>query len=180
MAAREIARMGAQVLNEPALAVEDPTDGEVALLVADMLETMRAAGGVGLAATQIRVPKRVVIFEVPAQRTADGVAMPLTTLVNPTWEPLGPELEEAYEACLSVPGLTGVVPRYRRIGYRGYDLAGRPIAREAEGFHARVVQHEIDHLDGMLYPLRMTSLSTLAFVDELRRTAAAEREVEAA
>jgi len=177
MSVLDIARMGAQVLKVPAQRVADPTAPEIAALVADMIETMAAAGGIGLAAPQVRVGLRVAIFEVPGGRTEDGQGLPLTVLVNPEWEPLGPEMEEAFEACLSVPGMTGVGPRYTRIAYRGTGLDGQPIEREAEGFHARVVQHELDHLDGMLYPLRMKDISTLAFADELRRELGPEAEM---
>jgi len=176
MAVLDIARMGAQVLKVPAQEVADPTAPEIALLVEDMKETMDAVGGIGLAAPQVRVGLRVAIFEVPAGRTEDGEGMPLTVLVNPSWEPLGPEMDEAYEACLSVPGLTGLVPRYTRIAYRGTGLDGQPIERLAEGFHARVVQHELDHLDGTLYPQRMRDPTALAFADELRRELGPEAE----
>lgn len=183
MATHPIVRMGAPILKRPALAVEDPTGPEVAALIADMLESMEAAGGVGLAAPQIGVGLRVVIFEVPEGRSSDGVVIPVTPLINPLIEPLDEETEEAYESCLSVPGLAGMVPRWRRIGYRGFTPEGRLIEREAAGFHARVLQHECDHLDGILYPMRMTDMSTFGFVEELRRpppgTEAPKEEVEA-
>lgn len=169
MAVRDIARMGAPVLRVPAQAVADPTAPEIAELVTDMMDTMEAAGGVGIAATQVRVPLRVVLFGVPADRTDDGEGLPLTVLVNPEWHPLDQEIEEGWEGCLSVPGMRGVVPRFSRIAYRGYGLDGKLIEREAEGYHARVVQHELDHLDGILYPQRMTDLSTLGYVEELQR-----------
>jgi peptide deformylase len=171
MAVLDIARMGAQVLRVPAQPVADPTAPEIAQLVADMKETMDAAGGIGIAAPQVRVGLRVAIFEVPEGRTEDGQGWPLTVLINPEWHPLGPETEEAYEGCLSVPGMTGLVPRFTRIAYSGVGLDGEPIQREAEGYHARVVQHELDHLAGILYPQRMTELSTLAYVEELRNEA---------
>ncbi len=169
MAVRDIARMGAPVLRTPAQAVVDPTAPEIAELVADMMDTMESAGGIGIAATQVRVPLRVVLFGVPAERTDDGEGLPLTVLVNPEWRPLDQETEEGWEGCLSVPGMRGVVPRFSRIAYRGYALDGTLIEREAEGYHARVVQHELDHLDGILYPQRMTDISTLAYVDELQK-----------
>jgi peptide deformylase len=169
MAAIEIARMGNPILAQPARPVEDPTDPAVAGLVASMLETMDAAGGVGLAAPQIGVGLQLVVFEVPAARTTDGHGFPPIALINPEIIPLDDGVEDGYEACLSVPGLTGKVPRWRRIGYRGQGLDGGLIEREAEGFHARVVQHECDHLAGVLYLSRMRDLSSLAFVDELRR-----------
>ena len=172
MAVLDIARMGAQVLRVSAQPVADPTAPEIARLVADMKDTMAAAGGIGIAAPQVRVGLRVVIFGVPGERAEDGVGLPLTVLVNPDWHPLSDDKEEGYEGCLSVPGMTGLVPRYTRIAYRGYGLDGRLIEREAQGYHARVVQHELDHLAGILYPQRMTDLSTLAFTEELRREAA--------
>lgn len=179
MAILKIARMGHPVLRRVAEPVADPTAPEVAKLVADMLETMVDADGIGLAAPQVHVSRRVVAFHVPRARAgagpdaapdhADG-PVPLTILINPLIEPLDDATEEGWEACLSVPGLTGPVPRHRRIRYLGVGLDGKPIERLAEGFHARVVQHECDHLDGILYPQRMTDLGRLAFVEEIRRT----------
>ena len=177
MAILKVARMGHPVLRRPADSVIDPHSPEIRQLVADMLDTMRDEGGVGLAATQVHVPLRLVMFHVPAGRAeqdgpdAGGVpqSVPLTVLINPEIEPLGDEKELGWEACLSVPGLTGVVPRWRRIRYRGVTPTGETIEREAEGFHARIVQHECDHLDGILYPMRMTDLSLLGFADEMHR-----------
>jgi peptide deformylase len=175
MAILKIARMGHPVLRRVADPVVDPTAPEIRRLVRDMLETLDDIGGVGLAAPQVHVSRRVVIFEVPAERAArdgngeapaDGVAM--TVLINPVIEPLADEKALGWEACLSVPGLTGAVPRWTRIRYHGYGLEGERIEREARGFHARVVQHECDHLDGILYPQRMTDLTSLAFAEELR------------
>ncbi len=175
MAILKIARMGHPVLRQVAEPVPDPAALDIRRLVRDMLETLEDIGGVGLAAPQVHVPKRVVIFEVPAERAAAAAngaeapqAIPLTVLVNPAIEPLGEDKELGWEACLSVPGLTGAVPRWTRIRYRGLGLQGESIEREAEGFHARVVQHECDHLDGILYPMRMTDMSLLVFADELR------------
>jgi peptide deformylase len=172
----KIARMGHPVLLRRADPVVDPTARDVRRLAKDMIETMRDAGGVGLAAPQIHVSTRVVIFNAPRER-GDATAgetefAPLTALVNPGFEPIGEEMVPGWEGCLSIPGLTGVVPRYRHIRYRGIDPAtGEAIEREATGFHARVVQHEIDHLDGVLYTMRMTNLGLLAFTDELRHFA---------
>ena len=175
MAILKIARMGHPVLRRVADPVVDPTAPDIRRLVRDMLETLEDIGGVGLAAPQIHVSRRVVIFEVPAERAArdgngeappDGV--PMTALINPVIEPLADEKALGWEACLSVPGLTGAVPRFTRIRYHGYGLEGERIEREASGFHARVVQHECDHLDGILYPMRMTDLTSLAFAEELR------------
>jgi len=171
MAILKIARMGHPVLRRRAEPVADPTEPKVKRLVRDMLETLADIGGVGLAAPQVHVSRRVVIFEVPAARSAEGEApgaVPMTVLINPVIEPLADETAMGWEACLSVPGLTGAVPRYTRIRYGGFDLAGQRIEREATGFHARVVQHECDHLDGILYPQRMTDMSLLAFAEELR------------
>lgn len=172
MAILKIARMGHPVLRRPAAPVTDPTDPEIARLVADMIDTLEDAGGVGLAAPQIHVPLRVVIFFVPGSREEgerDGV--PLTVLINPQIEVIDPTPVERVEACLSLPELAGAVARPGRIRYRGLDLDGRPVEREAAGFHARVVQHECDHLDGILYPQRMADLSTFGFIDEMRKPA---------
>ncbi len=137
-------------------------------LVADMDETMRALNGAGLAAPQIGVSLRVVIFEVKDNPRYPHVApVPYTVLVNPTLTVLGEEQDEGWEGCLSVPGLRGLVPRYRRLRYRGFTPDGAPIDRTVEGFHARVVQHEVDHLDGILYPQRMRDLSRFGFEDAL-------------
>jgi peptide deformylase len=132
-----------------------------------MLDTMAAAGGIGLAAPQVKQGLQLVLFSVPDERTAEGKGVPLTVLVNPAITPLDDDLQEAYEACLSVPGLAGLVPRWSRIGYRGLSLDGKIIEREATGFHARVVQHECDHLSGRLYLGRMRELSSLGFRSEL-------------
>jgi peptide deformylase len=169
MAILEIALMGNPILAQQAALVEDPGDPAIATLVADMRETMAAANGVGLAAPQVKRSLQVVIFEVPAERTQDGVGLASTVLINPVIEPIGDVMDEAYEGCLSVPGLTGRVPRWRQIGYRGFGLDGKVMEREASGFHARVVQHECDHLWGRLYVSRMRDMSSLAFADELRR-----------
>lgn len=188
MAILKIARMGHPVLRRRAAPVEDPTDPEIRRLVADMLETMEDADGTGLAAPQVHVPRRVVVFYVAADRAArdgeagangeapgdDSPAVPLTVLINPVVEPLSEDTALGWEACLSLPGLAGQVPRHTAVRYRGLGLDGREIEREARGFHARVVQHECDHLDGVLYPQRMADLSTLTFTSELRASAAAE------
>lgn len=173
MAILKIARMGHPVLRQVTEPVPDPTAPDVRRLVADMIETMADADGAGLAAPQVHAPLRLVIFHVPPARAGaegEGEALPLTVLINPAIEPLTEEQALGLEACLSVPGLGGLVPRYARIRYRGVDQHGRRIEREASGFHARVVQHECDHLDGILYPQRMEDLSTLAFMSEIERT----------
>jgi len=172
MAILKIARMGHPVLSAPADPVDDPTAPEIRHLAADMLETMQDAGGTGLAAPQVHVPLRLVIFRVGRGRLTDHPddgEVPLTVLINPVLEPLGEAIAEDWEACLSVPGLMGLVPRYAALRYRGVGLDGQPIERVAGGFHARVVQHECDHLDGILYPARMRDLSRLGFVEEMRK-----------
>lgn len=177
MAILKIARMGHPVLRQVAAPVSNPADPEIARLVADMIDTLEDAGGVGLAAPQVHVPKRVVIFFVPPGRAeGEGEAaregVPLTVLVNPRIEILDPTPVSRVEACLSIPDMAGTVPRASRIRYHAVGLDGEPFSREAEGFHARVVQHECDHLDGTLYPMRMTDLSLFGFVDELRKPSA--------
>jgi len=168
MAVREILKMGDPQLLRVARPVESFDTPELHQLIADMFETMRAADGAGLAAPQIGVGLRVVIFGVHANpRYPDVEEVPDTVLINPVLEPLGEEKEEGWEGCLSVPGLRGVVPRFARIRYRGFDLDGVPVEREADGFHARVVQHECDHLIGRLYPTRMTDLTKLGFTSVL-------------
>jgi len=169
MAILKIARMGHPILRDKAETVADPTTPEIRQLVADMVETMEDAGGTGLAAPQVHVPKRVVIFRVPETRLTGrplDTPLELTAIINPVIEPLDQEQELGWEGCLSVPGLRGAVPRFVKIRYRGVDLFGKPIDRVAEGFHARVLQHECDHLDGILYPQRMTDLSLLVYLEE--------------
>jgi len=160
--------MGHPVLRQRAKPVEAFGTPELRELVADMTETMKAKNGAGLAAPQVGVSQRVVIFGVAANpRYPDAEAVPFTVLVNPKLVMLTREVEEDWEGCLSVPGLRGVVPRYTKLRYAGFDAEGNPIERVAEGFHARVVQHECDHLDGILYPQRMTDLGKLGFIEEL-------------
>lgn len=173
MALLKIARMGNPVLKVKAEPVEDPKAPEVAQLVADMVETMHDADGTGLAAPQIHVSKRVVVFYVDAGRDSreggEGDGVPLTVLINPEIEPLSDETEIGWEGCLSIPGMMGEVSRFTHIRYAAYDLTGKRFEREAHGFHARVVQHECDHLDGILYPQRIEDMSTFGFNDELMR-----------
>ena len=167
MAVREVLRMGHPVLRERAKRVER-FDDELHALVRDMKETMAAKNGAGLAAPQIGVSQRVVIFGVEHNpRYPDAEPVPFTVLVNPQLVVLTRDIEEDWEGCLSVPGMRGVVPRYTRLRYTGFDERGEPIDRVAEGFHARVVQHEVDHLDGILYPQRMTDLGRFGFIEEL-------------
>lgn len=172
MALLKIARMGHPVLRAPAAAVDDPTAPWVRRLVDDMIETMEDADGAGLAAPQVYMPHRVVVFRVGGERLTGlpgDTEEDLTVLINPVIEPVGSEHALGWEGCLSVPGLRGVVPRHLRIRYRGIALDGTAIERETAGFHARVVQHECDHLDGILYPQRMTDLRLLVFLEELQR-----------
>ena len=169
MAILKIARMGHPVLRGVAAAVTDPTAPEIHRLIADMAETLADIGGAGLAAPQVHVPLRVVIFRVPEERVsdhADDRPQELLALVNPVIEALGEAREQGWEGCLSVPGLRGAVSRFARIRYRAATPDGGTIERTAAGFHARVVQHECDHLDGILYPQRMTDMRLLMFVEE--------------
>jgi peptide deformylase len=174
MAILKIARMGHPVLLQRAEPVPDPTAPEIRRLIADMIETMEDASGAGLAAPQVHVPLRLFVFRVPAERgtgDADDTPMPISVLINPAVELLGEDYRLRWEGCLSIPGLRAAVPRAWRIRYQGLDAEGQPVAREATGFHAGVVQHEYDHLDGILYPMRMTDFSLFGFVEELARFA---------
>jgi peptide deformylase len=167
MAIRPVLKMGHPVLRQVALRVER-FDHELESLVADMDDTMRSLDGAGIAAPQIGVSLRVVIFEVQENPRYPHVApVPYTVLVNPELTPLGDEQDEGWEGCLSVPGMRGLVPRFHKLHYRGFDLHGAPIDRTVEGFHARVVQHEVDHLDGILYPQRVRDLRNFGFEDVL-------------
>jgi peptide deformylase len=177
MAILKIARMGHPILCRRAEDVADPAAPEIRTLADDMLQTMLDAPGTGLAAPQVHVPLRMVIFRVPLTAGEDiaGAEAPLTVLINPILEPLGDETVAAWEGCLSLPGLRGLVPRYAHLRYRGVDLVGAPIDRTVDGFHARVVQHECDHLDGILYPQRMADLTGLIFESEMRHLIAEPR-----
>ena len=168
MPAREVLRMGHPVLREKAKPIEQTGTPELRQLIADMKETMAAKNGAGLAAPQIGVSQRVVIFGVEKNpRYPDAEEVPFTVLVNPKITMLSRDVESDWEGCLSVPGMRGVVPRYTKLRYTGTDEEGNPIDRVAEGFHARVVQHECDHLDGILYPQRMQDMTTFGFTKEL-------------
>lgn len=165
---RPILRMGDPRLLQRSLPVERLGTTELRDLLADMRETMIAAHGAGLAAPQIGVLQRVVIFGFEHNdRYPDAEPVPYTEIVNPVLTPIGPEVEEDWEGCLSVPGLRGRVPRHARLRYTGFDPQGKRIDREVTGFHARVVQHECDHLDGILYPFRMRDLRLLGYTDVL-------------
>ncbi len=166
---RDILRMGDPRLLEVAAPVVTFGTSALAELLADMFETMHAANGAGLAAPQIGVPLRVVIFGAAARnvRFPDAPIVPETVLINPVLEALSEELEEGWEGCLSVPGLRGMVPRYTRLRYHGFDAQGQIIDRTVADFHARVVQHECDHLDGILYTMRVRDFSRFGFTDVL-------------
>jgi peptide deformylase len=167
MAIRRVLKMGEPLLRAVAAPVTR-YDAELASLIADMDDTMRSLSGAGLAAPQIGVSLRVVIFELKENPRYPNVGpVPYTVLVNPTLTTLDSEQQEGWEGCLSVPGMRGLVPRYRRLRYQGFDAAGTPIDRTVEGFHARVVQHEVDHLDGILFPQRVRDLVNFGFEDAL-------------
>ncbi len=177
----KIARMGHPVLLRRCDPVLDPGAPEIRRLVADMMETMEDAPGVGLAAPQVFQPLRLFVFRIPGGRATadkDDTQQPNTVLINPTVELIGEEREMGWEGCLSIPDLRAAVPRARRVRYRGVDCDGKLVEREASGFHARVIQHEYDHLDGILYPMRMTDFRYFGFNVELDRAAAA-REAQA-
>ena len=168
MAVRDVLKMGDPRLLKPARAVERFGTPELAALVEDMRDTVRALNGAGLAAPQIGVDLQVVLFEVNANsRYPDAEAVPFTVLINPVLTPLSEAVEEDWEGCLSVPGMRGRVPRFVDLRYRGFDPAGHVIEREVSGFHARVVQHETDHLHGVLYPMRIGDLRFFGYTDTL-------------
>jgi len=167
VAIQPIRLFGDPVLRQQAVEVVD-FDKELRRLVEDLTDTMLGAPGAGLAAPQIGVGLRVVIFGVKRNpRYPDAEEVPYTVLINPVIRPIGDEMEEGWEGCLSVPGMRGLVPRYRHIHYRGCDQYGSPIERDVSDFHARVVQHECDHLDGVLYPMRIADLRNFGFTEVL-------------
>lgn len=179
MAVKEVLRMGDPQLLTVAEPVTAFNTVELNGLVKDLLDTMAKHDGAGLAAPQIGISQRVVVFGVEANpRYPDEESIATTVLVNPVIEPLGEEMKEGWEGCLSVPGLRGLVPRYTHIRYSGFDPFGVKIEREVRDFHARVVQHEYDHLDGILYPQRMSNMRAFGFEDELEKAAEAEDERE--
>jgi len=168
MAIRDVLKMGDPRLLEPARPVADFASLELAQLIVDMHDTMRALNGAGLAAPQIGVGLQVVIFEVDTNpRYPDVESVPLTVLINPVLTPLSDAMEEGWEGCLSVPGMRGLVPRHVSLRYQGSDAAGQPVDRSVSGFHARVVQHEVDHLHGILYPMRIRDLRDFGFTETL-------------
>lgn len=165
---RDVLKMGDPRLLEKAEPVVDFDAAVLAPLLDDMLDTMRALGGVGLAAPQIGVPLQLVIFGFEhSERYPDAPAVPYTVLINPELMPLGEEMAEDWEGCLSIPGMRGMVPRYQHLRYRGLDPAGNVIDRTVSGFHARVVQHECDHLLGILYPMRIRDMRKFGFTEIL-------------
>ncbi len=195
MAILKIARMGHPVLLEPAHPVADPAAPEVARLIADMIETMEDAGGTGLAAPQVHVMSRLIVYSIDADRQRrhtrpeedpaeaaeeDEAGQPLTVVINPEIEPLGDDMSYAWESCLSVPGFAGRVPRHTGIHITYLTPDGEYVARDVFGFHARVLQHECDHLDGVLYPMRMDDLTDFGFIEDLNKAAETTRDEEAA
>ena len=168
MAVREVLKMGDPRLLRPSRPVTDFNSHELAQLITDMRDTMHALDGAGLAAPQIGVGLQVVIFEVTANpRYPDAEAVPYTVLINPKLTPLSDKMEEGWEGCLSVPGMRGLVPRYQHLRYQGVDAAGQLIDCSVSGFHARVAQHEVDHLMGILYPMRVRDLRNFGFTETL-------------
>lgn len=160
MILRKIAMIGHPMLRTRALEVDDPTAPDVVALIGDMIVTMRDVKGIGLAAPQVHDGRRVVVAcEIRERGELDP---PLRVLINPGVEPIGDEREDGVEGCLSIPDLRGVVPRWNRVAWRALDEAGRPVEGEASGLFARILQHEVDHLEGVLFPMRMTNLSALA------------------
>ncbi len=165
---RDVLRMGDERLLRKAREVDRFDTRDLHGLITDMFETMRSLDGAGLAAPQIGVELRVVIFGFGSSpRYPDAPPVPETVLINPMLTPLSETMEDGWEGCLSVPGLRGVVPRYSMLRYTGFDVRGQPIDRSVDGFHARIVQHECDHLDGILYPMRIKDLSRFGFHDVL-------------
>lgn len=168
MAIRPILKMGEPLLRIQAAPVTEFDTPALHELLTDMFDTMHASGGIGIAAPQIGISLQVVVFGFEmSERYPEAPAVPRTILINPVLTPLSEEMEEGWEGCLSVPGLRGSVPRYTRLRYQGFDEKGQPIDRVAEGFHARVVQHECDHLAGILYPQRIRDLQKFGYTDVL-------------
>jgi peptide deformylase len=168
MAIRPVLKMGDPLLLQVARPVQRFDSVELATLLEDMHDTMEAENGAGLAAPQIGVSLQVVVFGVAHNpRYPQAEEVPYTVLINPQLEPVADEMEEGWEGCLSVPGMRGLVPRYTNLRYRGFDQAGKSIDRTVSGFHARVVQHEVDHLNGILYPMRIRDLRNFGFSETL-------------
>ncbi len=168
MAVRPVLKMGDPALLQVAERVQQFDTPELHALITDLLDTMKAHNGAGIAAPQIGVSQQVVIFGgFKSPRYPDAEEIPFTVLANPTVTPLGEDKEDGWEGCLSVPGMRGMVPRYTQLRYTGSDQYGNPIDRTVSGFHARVVQHEVDHLLGILYPMRMTDMRQFGFIETL-------------
>lgn len=168
MAERPVLRLGDPRLLEVSVPVTDFSDPALGALIEDLWDTMEARGGIGIAAPQIGVMQRVVVFGIEESlRYPEAPPIPRTVLINPVIEPLGDDMASGWEGCLSVPGMRGLVPRHTRIRYRGLDATGAAFEREVDDFHARVVQHECDHLDGVLYPFRIRDLREFGFEPEL-------------
>jgi peptide deformylase len=168
MTIRSVLKMGDPLLLQVARPVQRFDSVELATLLEDMRQTMESLNGAGLAAPQIGVSQQVVIFGVARNpRYPQVEEVPYTVLINPTLEPVAEEMEEGWEGCLSVPGMRGLVPRYTQLRYRGFDQHGQPLDRTVSGFHARVVQHEVDHLNGILYPMRIRDLRNFGFNETL-------------
>lgn len=170
MAILKIARMGHPVLLTRAAEVANPAAPEIAQLIQNMAETLEDAGGVGLAAPQVHASLRLFIYTVPAERAGDGAAkIPLRAVINPVITPVGEQVVMGWEGCLSIPGLRAAVPRYETVRLQGVDGTGAAVDEEISGFHARVVQHEADHLDGVMYPMRMADFRYFGFNEELQK-----------
>lgn len=168
MAVRPVLKMGDPLLLQVAKPVQRFDTEELHSLLVDMHDTMAALSGAGLAAPQIGVSQQVVIFGVGKNpRYPQAEEVPYTVLINPQLDPLADEMEEGWEGCLSIPGMRGLVPRYTKLRYRGYDQYGKPIDRTVSAFHARVAQHEVDHLHGILYPMRIRDLRQFGFNETL-------------
>lgn len=169
MTVKSVIKMGNKKLATPSLPVTHFDNGELQELVRDMRDTMREKGGVGIAAPQIGCNLRVIMFGFEkSERYPNEKPVSFTVLVNPVIEILSDDMVDGWEGCLSVPGLRGLVPRYKKIKYSGYDMEGNPVSREASDFHARVVQHECDHIDGILFPLRIKEMNFFGFEDQLK------------
>lgn len=169
MAIQSVVKMGNSQLATSSLPIEDFQDARLSQIIEDMQDTMQAKNGVGIAAPQIGYNLRIMLFGFESNpRYPNEKPVPMTILINPKIEFLSDEMVDGWEGCLSVPGLRGLVPRHQHIRYQGYDIKGQPINRIAEGFHARVVQHEYDHLEGILYPLRIKDMQYFGFEDELK------------
>jgi len=177
MAIHSILRIGDPRLLQTAREVTDFKTATLDTLISDMLDTMKAENGAGLAAPQIGIDLRVVVFGFENNpRYPEAISVPQTVLINPLIKPLSSCMEENWEGCLSVPGMRGMVSRFSEIEYQGFDAEGTPIHVQATGFHARVVQHECDHLDGILYPQRMTDFSRFGFIEELETSGQLQRQ----